>query len=877
MGAWAEMVELLERAPALMTLQQALRDAAARGGVVLVAGEAGIGKSALLRAAAAAHGTVWWGSCDALATPYPLAPLLDIARDAQPRFASRLAGPRPALFDAVIDELRSASPPVLVVIEDAHWADDATLDLLKFLGRRIEATHAVLAISYRDDEVTASHPLRRLFAELPSGALTRLQLQCLSEQAVQALAQQARCRGEGLFAATRGNPFFVTEVLRDASVVVPRTVQDLVLTRYARLSGAAQAVLRVAALVPSRIEQWLVQALLAPQAAELEASLDSGLLQAEGQFLQYRHELARVAIESSMPPPVAQALHRQLMDALAASGRPVQVARLAHHAGRASDEEAVRRYAPAAAAEAAARSSHREAASHWRAALQYGPAPGNEHLRWLEDYAETCRLLERFEDALGARQQLDTAFEQSGDVRQRALNLSRMAHLHVLMTHNAQADADSRRAIELLEALAPGPELATAYSIEGALRMLNREHAQSVDWCRKSIELAQRLGLRERQLTSLATASVATMFIDYEAGCARSQEVLQAARAESRHTIAATVLLNLGSGSGELMQLPAAERWLREAMSFAAEHEMDASLHYANAWLALCALRSGRWDEAGERANEVIERSSGVSLSRLMALVALGRLRALRGDPGSSATLAEAQALARGTGTLQRLAPVGAVCAELAWLRGDLAECDAQARAPLALAQQRRHPWFIGELAAWCWRAGTLHEVPEHCATPYALEIAGRWREAAAAWQALGCVYERARSLADGDAAAQQEALAVFDQLGARPLAEALRRRLREDGVRGVARGARASTRSHPCGLTRAEMGVLALLGEGLRNADIAARIHRSVRTVDHHVAAVLTKLQVTSRMEAVRRAEREGWLPQAASADPRAPDNPAE
>jgi DNA-binding CsgD family transcriptional regulator len=366
-------------------------------------------------------------------------------------------------------------------------------------------------------------------------------------------------------------------------------------------------------------------------------------------------------------------------------------------------------------------------------------------------------------------------------------------------------------------------------------------------------------------MSSRSTAATATMFIDYEAGCADALALLAQARAERRHGVFAGVLINLGTGSGELMRLAAAERWLLESIQFATEHEMDATLHYASAWLALCELRFGRWDDAAERASRVLERTGAATTSRLMALVALGRLRSLRADPGAQATLDEALVLAGSSDTLQRMAPVRAARAEAAWLRGDRVACDAEARAALALAQRRRHPWFVGELAAWCWRAGTLHEVPEHCAEPYALEITGRWREAAAAWQQLGCPLERARALADGDAPAQQQALADFDRLGAQAAAEALRRRLREAGVRGVTRGARASTRDHPCGLTRAEMRVLVLMGQDLRNADIALRLHRSVRTVDHHVAAVLAKLEVGSRLEAVRRAEREGWLAPAA------------
>lgn len=859
------MAELLERASALSTLLDLLQQARQRGRVALVAGEAGIGKTALLQAAAAQHGSVWWGRCDALATPLPLAPLLDIARDVQPRFAARLDGPRPVLFDAVIEELRAATSPVFVVIEDAHWADDATLDLLKFLGRRIDGTHALLAISFRDDEVTAAHPLRRLLGELPPAAVTRLTLQHLSEQAVEALARTAERSAHGVYAATRGNPFFVTEVLREASTAVPSTVQDLVLARYARLSGAAQAVLRVAALVPARIECWLIDALLAPTPADLETCLGSGLLQADGAFLHYRHELARVAIESALLAPVAQGLHRRVLDTLVDSGRVVPVARLVHHAERAADPEAVRRFAPAAATEAAARGSYREAAHHWQSALRATPPDidPEQRLVWLEAFAQASRQLARLGDGLEARQELDAAYCQLGDVRRQGLNLSWTAHLHVLMTQNALADAASARAIALLETLPPGPELATAYGLEGALRMLNREYDASVAWCEKSIELAQRFGVRDRELNSMTTAATARMFIDYDAGCAANEATLRLARAEGQHAITASILMNLGSASGELMRLPEARRWLLEAVDFATEHEMEGNLQYVNAWLALCDLREGHWNDAAERSSRVIDATGPLSISRLTALVARGRLRSLRGDPGVQETLDEALALA-GSTSLQRVAPVRVARAEAAWMRGDLAACDAEARAALALAQQRAHPWFIGELALWCWRAGTLTRAPKGCAEPYALEIGGRWREAAQAWQGLGGRLEQALALAGGDEDAQREALVLLDALGARPAAEALRRRLRDAGVRGVTRGARASTRNHPCGLTSAEMRVLALLAADLRNADIAARLHRSVRTVDHHVAAVLAKLDVQTRQDAVRRAEREGWLPAA-------------
>jgi DNA-binding CsgD family transcriptional regulator/DNA polymerase III delta prime subunit len=864
-------MDLVEREPALITLRERLRGAAARGHIALLAGEAGIGKTSVLRALARSHeGPVWWGACDALQTPHPLAPLMDIAREAQPGFVSLLGAPRPALFEAVLGELHQAPTPVLVLIEDVHWADDATLDLLKFLGRRIERTRALLAISFRDDEVPASHPLRRVIGELPAAALTRIDLPRLSPQAVDTLARRAGRPARGVHAATQGNPFFVTEMLRDGTGdAVPRTVQDLVLARLARLPESARAVVRLASLAPARIEQGLVDDLLAPALTDIEASIDGGLLLADDVSLRFRHELARVAVESALSPPVAQALHARLLGALSAPGRQASSARLVHHAVGARDSAAVSRFAPLAASQARERGAHREAAAHWRTALHQGvPADDSERQRWLEAYALECQLTDQLAEAIEARQALEQSYQRSADVRAQARNLSRGALVHVLALRNAQADADSRRAIALLAPLPPCVEQAHAFWVQAQLRMLNRDATESADWSRRAIGLAEQFGDRETQAAARSTLGAALLFIDYGQACVELQEALRMALADGLHWVAANTYVNLGSGAAELFRLPEAERWLRRAVDYAEQHEIDFYLHYATAWLALVELCTGRWEDAATHADDAARRSGAATTSRVMALVALGRLRMRRGDPGVEEALAAALVLAEASGTLQRIAPVRAARAEWAWMQGDPARADSEASAALPLAVAHDHAWFIGELALWRWRAGHQAAAPEGCAPPYALEIAGRWREAAQAWERLGCVYERAGALAGGDVQAQTEALALFEALGARPACEAVRRRLREAGVRGVLRGARPSTRGHPCGLTDSEMKVLGLMAQNLRNADIAARLHRSVRTVDHHVAAVLSKLQVDSRGDAVRRAEREGWIAQCGQAD---------
>ena len=186
------------------------------------------------------------------------------------------------------------------------------------------------------------------------------------------------------------------------------------------------------------------------------------------------------------------------------------------------------------------------------------------------------------------------------------------------------------------------------------------------------------------------------------------------------------------------------------------------------------------------------------------------------------------------------------------------------------MARAHHNPWFLGELAFWMWRARGLTEAPKGIAEPFALQIAGQWRAAAAAWERIGCPYERALALADGDEEAQRAALAIFERLGAGPAAEIVRRQLRAAGVRGLPRGPRPATRDNPLGLTNRQLEILLLLAEGLHNSEIAQRLTTSPKTIDHHVSAVLAKLDVSSRAQAIARAHQLGLVPKIGSPRPR-------
>ena len=255
-------MELVERETQLVALGEHLAAAVAGNGrLVLVGGEAGVGKTSLVRAFAAERGgdiRFVWGACDGLFTPQPLAPLVDLAEQLGGTLQAAVGAdaPRREVFGAALEAL--GARPTAAVIEDVHWADDATLDLLRFLGRRLDRSAALLIVTYRDDELGPRHPLRVVLGDVATTA-HRIALGPLSEAGVQALARGSEVDGAALYRLTGGNPFFVTEALAAGGAGVPASVRDAVLARAARLGPAARAVLDAAAVVGPRPDLKLLE------------------------------------------------------------------------------------------------------------------------------------------------------------------------------------------------------------------------------------------------------------------------------------------------------------------------------------------------------------------------------------------------------------------------------------------------------------------------------------------------------------------------------------------------------------------------------------------------------------------------------------------
>jgi len=359
-------MELLEREQGLRELGEAFAQALrSEGRLVLVAGEAGIGKTALVEhfLKTAQPAEVLVGVCDALFTPRPLGPLRDIALQWSDPAPLDPETDRHRLFSSVLRYFRQRSAPVVAVFEDVHWADEATLDLIKSLGRRIARLPALIVLTYRDDEVGPRHPLRSVLGDLPRASTSRIHLEQLSESAVRHLANDVPNAVSGaLYALTSGNPFFVTELLASSDEGVPATLRDAILARAARLGAAAREALDLASLSPVAIEPWLIEACLPGGSALLDACAAHGMLKPMGARYAFRHELARLGVRDALSPQQRQALSLRLLRALESPPlAPDALSRLAHHAEEVGDDAAVLKYAAAAGRSAVSLGAHREA------------------------------------------------------------------------------------------------------------------------------------------------------------------------------------------------------------------------------------------------------------------------------------------------------------------------------------------------------------------------------------------------------------------------------------------------------------------------------------------------------------------------------------
>ncbi|MBL7258054.1 ATP-binding protein [Paractinoplanes lichenicola] len=843
------MTELVERSDQLA----ALAGAATRpGALVLVGGEAGSGKTALLRHFCRDRSRVLWGSCDPLFTPRPLGPFADIARATGGELDELVtAGAKAYRIAAALVRAAEAAPGTVVVVEDLHWADEATIDVLNLLARRIDTIPALLVGTYRDDGLDRFHPLRRLLGG--TTPMLRLDLPPLSVAAVATLAAPHGLDPYGLHRATAGNPFFVTEVLASPGGSIPPTVRDAVMARAAWLSADATTVLEAVAIALPRAELWLLDALVPEAADALEQCLGSGILREAPGGIEFRHELARQAVEQSLSPHRRVALHRRVLKALS---RTPDLARLAHHADAAGDTEAVLRFAPAAAEQAASAGAHREAAAHYAHALRFADtlAPG-VRAGLLEARSYECYLTDQMDASIEALAEAVAHWRATGDERRQGAALAQLSRELWCVGRTDDSARTGDEALRLLEGGPPGRELARAYGVLAATHLNAERHDETIAWGERALAVAD----DDPEVLAYVLNTVGTM--QFLAGrpegwtSLRRSLTVAAEAGLDDHVGRAYIHLGWAMTRTRAYDL---EPWLDRGVAACRELGLEAWEYYVVVHRARMHLDLGRADAAIGDAEYVLRSARSVPLLRLLALTVLGLARARRGDPRRWEALDEARSLAYGQTELQYRAPVAAARAEAGWLDGREPEDDG---GTFALAVERNAAWVAGELA-WLRRLAGVREPVGAVLDPYAAQLAGETRAAAARWTKLGCPYDAALALAGSDDEADlRTAVTEFRRLGARPAAALLARRLRRQGVRDLPHGPRAATERHPAHLTRREAEVLTHLGRGESNAAIAGRLYLSEKTVHHHVAAILRKLGVANRREAAAEAARRGLL----------------
>ncbi|MGN6793456.1 MAG: ATP-binding protein, partial [Streptosporangiaceae bacterium] len=770
---------------------------------------------------------------------------------------------RDRLFEAFLKDISSRTGGTVAVIEDVHWADEATIDLLNYLGRRIGRRPALVLATYRDDELPDDHPLRLVLGDLATQRGTRrMRLSPLSLQAVRALAREHDIDAAELHRVTGGNPFYVNEVIEAGWPSIPPTVCDAIAGRLARSRPGIRQMVDVAAVIGPKVDISLMMSVCQGSEATIEECLATGFLVYDGGHganLRFRHELVRMAVETAIAPHRKTELHASLLAELERrDGSDPSV--LAHHAAGAGNSTSVLRHAPKAGWRSAALGARREAAAQFERALAFTDDSDLQNRATLHEAAASqYSLLDRWRQAessllvaIELRRSLGDDLRVGDDLRLLSLALSALCN-------GKESEQAAEESVLVLEGLRPSTELAWAYATLGATYISAGRLEDGVHMLDRARALGEELHALDIVSFTLNGLGLALTERGQD-GTACIVRALRIALEADLQEHAGRAYASLQEVAIALHRFEDADRYFAEGTAYCADNEIGVFGLCMRGSMAQALLVRGQWDEAAEICQGLLKDRAISPVNRLKPLRILGLIAGRRGEAGAWQALDEGLALAEQAGARHWIVPALLARAELRWLSGECGLAAEDVRAAYDNMHEPTDPWTRGAVLTWLQRLGEpvddAAEIPE----PFASERSGEWREAAAAWHQMGRPYDAALvQLGSSDEAGLRDALVVFENLGARSAAACARRRMKELGVRAIPRGPRAATRAAPGGLTAREQEVLALLTQGLRNKEISGRLFISERTVDHHVSAVLAKIGVSSRSAAAREAARIG------------------
>ena len=788
---------LLEREEELGMLAGVV-DAAVRGrgGLVFMGGEAGAGKTSLVRALRARTGeavTFVVGVCEPLSVPVPLGPLRELSGAAGGGDLAELAnGDRLTLAYRLLGTLARRAP-VVAVIEDVHWADPMTLDLVRLLARRVEEIGVAIIVTYRDDEAAANPALGLVLGDLVTNPIVRrIVLRPLSDSAVRELAGPQGLDPTELARATGGNPFLVVESIAEGSRL-PASIRDAALARAGRLGVAARGVVDAAAVIGQRFVPALLESLVSASAEAIEEALARGVLVADGPLLGFRHELIREAIENSISPPRRIALHARVVTGLEQQTGAADNARLAHHAELGGLVAQACRYATLAAVDAERIGALRETQLQAERALRLGAdLSPSERFELLVQYSRAANFSStRYEDAVsGAEQAVDLA-ERLGDPLKLGRGLAALAWALWSFDRLADAKAAAARAIAVLEPTSEVAALARALSTHIRMEATAFDPSVAIESGPRALELATSAGLEDVRIDIAISVALARGHRGDREALAMLSDALRAARTAALAIQTIRAYVNLVFVGSALRDHALVDRSASEGLSLCEEYHAPIPGHVIEGFLARSLLDRGHWDDACAAAARSVRTWHG-EVPLAQAIEAL--IQARRGEAGSAARLLErAWEEVRDGAQGSRHGMIRSALVESAWLRGDRAAALEHLRAASASPATARSARPAGELALWASRYGLELDAPARAPAPVVLELAGDWRAAIEAWRDLDCPYEAALAALPGGDRAARQAQSTLYKLGASGAAQAFARERAAVGARAP-RGPRRST-----------------------------------------------------------------------------------
>jgi DNA-binding CsgD family transcriptional regulator/tetratricopeptide (TPR) repeat protein len=858
-------MELIERAGFLASLQTEFKNVAeGEGHCILLCGEAGMGKTSLVKAFCRQHKNdckIYQGTCDALFTPRPLAPLYDIAWQIRPDLWQNNVdiADRAGFFNSVLQELCGQNGTILIIFEDIHWADEATLDFIKFMARRIARIHCLFILTYRDNEIHSRHPLRNVLGQLPADSFTRLQLSPLSKQAVDKMAGEKGYSGEDVYSISGGNPFYVNEILASYSPGIPDNIKDSILSVYNLQDKKTKQVWEILSVLPTGFELKYLEKIDPGYAEGVENSLDTKILVLNEGMIFFKHELYRRTIESSLSPLVRVALNKKILNLFLESFQQNnETERIIHHAKNANEYELVERYAPLAARQAAAVGAHIEASKLYFSAIEYYHGNDkNKLVEFYESYAYECYLTNKHKEAIIYTTRSLNLWKEKNDQEKIGNCMRFLSRLWWFEGNQKQAESYSVQSIEVLDQQPSSKAKAMAYSNMSWLKISMEHAAESLLWAEKAIAIALEVDDEETLSHALNNMGSALMLdgSTMQKGIVLLQQSLEIASKNSYHEHVARGYAILGSDAVSIKEYKIAKKALEEGIFYCDERDLDSQKSYMLGYQSRLNLETGNWKDAYAVAEDLLKNENLLPVVKFTALTVLATIKIRRGDQDALPLFFEAKALAFETMELQRIIPAFIALLEYEWITGkSYIEMEALSHAINRLVEvgkfskkSRFYFWLRKTGKDYLLPKEELENEEENSLTAFIKEVE--------LWENWGCPYEHALALFEGSDPDKKRAIAIIHQLGAAAVYEKMKLEMRSSGIKSIPRGIRKTTQANAAHLTERELDVLSLLKEGMQNKEIADRLFISAKTVDHHISALLFKLDVNSRVKAVHEA----------------------